>query len=325
MTNLYPIRFEPQLKSRVWGGDALCRKYGKKECKTATGESWEICGLQGDLSLISNGFLEGNDISEIIEVYMGDLLGDKIYEKYGIEFPLLIKLLDARDMLSVQVHPDDAIARKRHSAYGKSELWYILEAEPGAVIYSGFNRDITADEYHEALEKKELPSLMNRITPVPGDVFYLPAGTIHCIGGGVIVAEIQQASDITYRIYDWDRKGVDGESRELHTDLAVDALNFNQHSEPVTHHPIAPEVPVVIADTPHFYISLAGAEGTVLRDYSLTDSFIVILCSAGSFTIECGDNSEKLTAGDTILIPAAIDSVTVTGEKGSAFLEVYIP
>ena len=325
MTNLYPIRFEPQLKSRVWGGDSLCRKYGKKECDTATGESWEISGLQGDLSVISNGFLEGNNISEIIEVYMGDLLGEKNYEKFGVEFPLLIKLLDARDMLSVQVHPDDALARKRHTAYGKSELWYILEAEPEGVIYSGFNRDITAEEYLEALEKKELPSLMNKITPVPGDIFYLPAGTIHCLGGGVIVAEIQQASDITYRIYDWDRKGLDGESRELHTELAIDALNFKQYKEPVTHHPIAPVIPEMIVDTSHFYISLASAEGTVTRDYSLSDSFKVILCTAGSFIIECDDNSEKMVTGDTILIPATAHSITVTGEKGSAFLEVYIP
>lgn len=325
MTNIYPIRFEPQLKSRVWGGDSLCRKFGKKECDTTIGESWEICGLQGDLSVISNGFLEGNDISEIIEVYMGDLLGENIYEKFGIEFPLLIKLLDARDMLSVQVHPDDVIARKRHTAYGKSELWYILEAKPGSVIYSGFNREITSGEYLEALEKKELPSLMNRITPAPGDVFYLPAGTIHCIGGGVIVAEIQQASDITYRIYDWDRKGLDGESRELHTDLAIEALNFKQYREPVTHHPIAPVIPEVIADTPHFHISLTGAEGTATRDYSLNDSFKVIICTAGSFIIECDNNSEKLVLGDTILIPATIHSITVIGEKGSAFLEVYIP
>lgn len=325
MTNLYPVRFDPQVKQRVWGGDALCRNYGKKECGEAAGESWEICGLQGDLSVVSNGFLAGNDLAEITEVYMGDLVGEEIYEKFGIEFPLLIKLLDAREMLSVQVHPDDTIARKRHSAYGKSELWYVLEAEQGAVIYSGFNRDITADEYLEALDNKRLPSLMNRITPVAGDVFYLPAGTIHCIGGGVVVAEIQQASDITYRIYDWDRKSSEGKTRELHNDLAIDALSFKQYKDPVAHHPVIPDAPEVIADNPHFHISLTGADGVVTRDYSLTDSFVIIICTSGSLEIKGGDTGEILKKGDTILIPAITDIITITGDRESAFLEVYIP
>jgi mannose-6-phosphate isomerase len=325
MTNLYPLRFDPQVKHRVWGGDALCRNYGKKNCGEAAGESWEICGLQGDLSVVTNGFLAGNDIAEITEVYMGDLVGEEIYEKFGIEFPLLIKLLDAREMLSVQVHPDDTLARKRHSAYGKSELWYVLEAEPGAVIYSGFNRDITADEYSEALANKRLHSLMNKINPVAGDVFYLPAGTIHSVGGGVVVAEIQQASDITYRIYDWDRKSGDGVTRELHNDLAIDALSLKKYNNPVIHHPVVPEEPLVIADNSHFHISLAGAEGVTTRDYSLTDSFVIIICTSGSMDIKQGEEIEKIKKGDSVLIPAITDMITITGDSESAFLEVYIP
>jgi mannose-6-phosphate isomerase len=325
MTNLYPLRFDPQVKQRVWGGDALCRNYGKSNCSEATGESWEICGLQGDLSVVSNGFLAGNDIAEIAEVYMGDLVGEDIYEKFGIEFPLLIKLLDAREMLSVQVHPDDTLARKRHSAYGKSELWYVLEAEPDAVIYSGFNRDITADEYLEALANKRLPSLMNKVNPSPGDVFYLPAGTIHCIGGGVVVAEIQQTSDITYRIYDWDRQSSEGITRELHNDLAIDALSFKKFNNPVMHCPVIPESPLVIADNSHFHITLAGADGVITRDYSLNDSFVIIICTSGSLEIKQGEESEKLKRGDTVLIPAVTDMITITGNNDSALLEVYIP
>jgi len=206
MTDLYPLKFIPILKERIWGGNALAGRWNKKgEIITGIGESWELSAVQNDLSVVSNGFLEGNNIEEIIEVYMGDLVGEEVFEKFGNEFPLLVKLIDAREVLSVQVHPDDKLARERHNAYGKTEMWYVLEASGDSNIYAGFNKDLSREEYIESLSGSDLKSLLNCVTANPGDSFFIPAGTIHALGGGLVVAEIQQTSDVTYRVFDWNR------------------------------------------------------------------------------------------------------------------------
>jgi mannose-6-phosphate isomerase len=230
MSELYPLKFESVLKEKVWGGSALATRYNKKSTgSNHIGESWELSAITDDLSVISNGFLAGNNIEELIEVYMGDITGDQIYEKFGNEFPLLIKFIEAQEDLSIQVHPDNELAKKRHKAYGKTEMWYILDCKKNSKIYSGFKTGVTRDNYEEALKNNTIEDILNVETPEPGNTFFTPAGRVHAIGAGIVLVEIQQTSDITYRIFDWNRKGSGKEKRELHTDLALDAIDFNQN------------------------------------------------------------------------------------------------
>ena len=227
MSELYPLKFEPVLKEKVWGGNRLVTTYHKKgDPSLKCGESWELSAVSDNLSVVSNGFLAGNNIEELIEVYMGDLTGDAVFDRFGNEFPLLIKFIEASEDLSIQVHPGDKMSRERHKAYGKTEMWYILESEKGSKIYTGFKENVSREIYLDALSTGELAGLLNIETPDAGDVFFTPAGRIHAIGAGNILVEIQQTSDITYRIFDWNRKGYNGKPRELHTELAVDAIDF---------------------------------------------------------------------------------------------------
>jgi len=226
MNTLYPIKFQPILKDKIWGGPRLKDILNKSTESDKCGESWEISSVQGNLSIVRNGFLTGNNLQELIEVYMGDLVGDKIYSLFGIEFPLLIKFIDANDILSVQVHPDDELARVRHDAYGKTEMWYIIDAEENAELIAGFNRDLNRETYIRHLQGKTLKEILNFEKVRKGDVFFTPAGRVHAVGAGILLAEIQQTSDITYRIYDWERVDDKGNPRELHTELALDALDF---------------------------------------------------------------------------------------------------
>ena len=190
------------------------------------GESWELSAVADNQSVVSNGFLAGNNIEELIEVYMGDITGDSVFEKFGNEFPLLIKFIEAREDLSIQVHPGNDLAKKRHKAYGKTEMWYILECEKGSKIYTGFKEGVTKEMYEEALRLGTIEDILNVESVEPGDVFFTPAGRVHAIGAGIVLVEIQQTSDITYRIFDWNRKNTGKEKRELHTDLALDAIDF---------------------------------------------------------------------------------------------------
>ena len=234
---LYPIRFTPLLKERIWGGKTLLAnaKQGKAKKIDASlpyGESWELSAVKGDESVVANGFLKRNNIEEIIEVYMGNLMGDKVYDRYGLMFPLLVKTLDCNNVLSVQVHPNDELAMERHESYGKTEMWYVIDAEPGASLYVGFkDKNTTREKYIEAINNDTLPELLNKVEVKAGDVFFIPAGTVHALGKGIKVVEIQQTSDITYRIYDWNRVDEHGKSRELHTALAIDAIDFAKSSE----------------------------------------------------------------------------------------------
>ena len=238
---LYPIKFRPRVKERIWGGHAIAAMKAGSGARLSPdklyGESWELSSVSGDVSVVANGFLKGNDLNEIVEVYMGDLVGEKIFERYGIGFPLLVKYLDCNDVLSVQVHPDDTLAAERHDSAGKTEMWYVVDCKPGAALYVGFkNPEITREEYIEAVAKSTLPELLNRIEVSPGDIFFIPAGVVHALGAGIEVIEIQQTSDITYRIYDWDRVDASGRPRELHTALAVDAIDFSADARELHKH-----------------------------------------------------------------------------------------
>jgi len=230
MSHLYPLKFKPIFKDKIWGGNKIKTLLNKDFSPLPNcGESWEISGVQDEISVVSNGFLIGNNLQELIEIYMGDLVGDQVYQKYGIEFPLLIKFIDAHDDLSIQVHPNDKLAMQRHNAYGKTEMWYIIDADRGAKLISGFNTEVTKDAYIKHLENNTLNLILNYEEVKAGDVFFMPAGRVHAIGKGILLTEIQQTSDITYRIYDYNRKGTDGKPRELHTSLALDAIDFKSY------------------------------------------------------------------------------------------------
>ncbi|MCH5331169.1 MAG: mannose-6-phosphate isomerase [Alistipes sp.] len=322
---LYPLKFRPRLKERIWGGSKLFAKKSVRVDKTKPyGESWDISCVKGDISVVSNGILKGNNLQELLEVYMGDLAGEKIFEKFGLEFPLLIKTLDCNDVLSVQVHPDDALAAERHNSFGKTEMWYVTGCEPGACIYIGFSDlDITREKYLDAVSGGCLPKLLNRVEVKPGDAFFIPAGMVHALGRGVEVVEIQQTSDITYRIYDWDRVGADGKPRELHTALAVDAIDFDKRPDEciVKCTPVVNES-VKVASCEYFTTNLLTVDGTVEKDYARLDSFVIYMCVGGEMTLETENGSETLKDGDTVLVPAEINDVTLRG-KG-VLLEVYI-
>lgn len=325
MSELYPLKFEPLLKEKVWGGTSLVNHYHKNaDPSLKFGESWEISAVADNISVVSNGFLAGNNLEELIEVYMGDITGDSVYEKFGNEFPILIKFLEARENLSVQVHPDNALARERHNAYGKTEMWYILESEKDSKIYTGFREPVTKSEFVDSLNNGNLVNLLNIENPSAGDVFFTPAGRIHAIGAGIILVEIQQTSDITYRIYDWDRKENTGKPRELHTDLALDALNFKAagktmfHSEPVLNKTSN------LVNCEFFTTNIISFNESIEKDYNLIDSFVIYICTEGEFLIRWDDNSEAVIKGETVLLPAMIKDVVLEPSMDTTLLEILI-
>lgn len=320
---LYPLKFRPLLKERIWGGTAFAGKMGKKlpEGKKI-GESWEISAVQGDISVVGNGMLKGNNLQELIEVYMGDLVGEKVYNKFGVEFPLLVKLIDAHDTLSIQVHPGDELAAERHNSYGKTEMWYILAAEPGASVYAGFSKAVTREEYLDAAGNGTLPSLLKQIPVKPGDSVFIPAGTVHAIGKGILLVEIQQTSDITYRVDDWGRSGLDGKPRDLHTELALDAIYFDEPRCLKSNVEAINEQPVRVEDCGYFTTNLLRVDDSVERDYSDLDSFVIYICIDGELSVCYSEGCEKLSKGETILIPAQEDNIELDGT--GTVLEVYI-
>ncbi len=326
MKPLYPIRFRPVLKETMWGGNALKERFRKKAAAGALiGESWEITGMTDDSSMVANGYLKGNTLEEIAEVYMDELLGESVYDRYGTEFPLLIKIIDANDRLSIQVHPDDRLAEERHHAWGKTEMWYVIDAKPGAVIYTGFRKKITKEEYLERLAAKTLDEIIN-VTPVrAGDAFFIPAGMVHAIGAGVLLAEIQQTSDVTYRIYDWDRTDASGKPREMHTALALDAINFNLDTSNLIRREPELNRTVLLAESPYFRTGLIRFDSPIIKDYSLTDSFVIYICTDSMALVECFGHREEIRAGETVLIPASADNVVIIPQGTATLLEVFVP
>jgi mannose-6-phosphate isomerase len=325
MSELYPLKFETVLKEKVWGGHALASHFNKKtNGSDHIGESWELSAIADEQSVISNGFLAGNNIEELIEVYMGDITGDQIYEKFGNEFPLLIKFIEAQEDLSIQVHPNDDLAKKRHKAYGKTEMWYILESKKNSKIYTGFKPGVTKEIYEEALKNKKIEDIMNVETPEPGNSFFTPAGRVHAIGAGTVLVEIQQTSDITYRIFDWNRKGTGKEKRELHTDLALDAIDFNQNgSNKLSKLPILNNN-LNLVNCEFFNTNLLWFNKAIDKEYHFIDSFVVYICIDGEFQICWDGNTEKVIKGETVLLPAMIKEVTLKPSNEARLLEVYV-
>jgi mannose-6-phosphate isomerase len=323
MSDLYPLKFETVLKVKVWGGNELTEKYNKEhKGEGNVGESWEISAVSDNVSVVSNGFLAGNNLVELIEVYMGDITGDAVYEKFGNEFPLLIKLIEAREDLSIQVHPGNELAKERHQAFGKTEMWYILESEKGAKIYSGFKQGVTREMYLEAVKNGTIAELMNVEEAKPGDVFFTPAGRVHAIGAGIVLTEIQQTSDITYRIFDWNRAGK--EKRELHTDLALDAIDFNAPEKTRLNADPEFNTSLNLVSCEFFNADILRFNAPMRKEYYFRDSFNIYICTDGEFIIRWDDKHDHVKKGETILVPAMIKEVTLEPEGEATLLEVYI-
>ena len=283
MNELYPLKFTPIFKDKIWGGEKLKDLLNKDFPELPNcGESWEISGVQDEVSVVSNGFLKGNNLEELIEVYMGDLVGEKVYEKFGTEFPLLVKFIDANDNLSIQVHPNDELAMERHDAYGKTEMWYVLQADPGAKLISGFNRVIDKEKYLTYFKNGQLEEILNYEEAKAGDVFFMPAGRVHAIGKGIVVAEIQQTSDVTYRIYDFNRVDDQGNARELHVDLAVDAIDYQFEKNYRTDYTAIDNVSVKLVDCQYFTTNILELSNSAERDFTDIDTFVIYCCLANA-------------------------------------------
>lgn len=318
--NLYPLQFEPILKERIWGGEKLKTILNKPIVSKITGESWELSTVQGDVSVVANGVLKGKSLMDLIDETPDAILGTKVYERFGKQFPLLFKYLDAREDLSIQVHPNDKLAKERHNSFGKTEMWYVMQADADARIIVGFKEDSSKEEYLKHLHDNTLVSILDDVKAKSGDVFFLETGTVHAIGAGLVVAEIQQTSDITYRLYDFDRVDAQGNKRELHVDLALDAINYNKVDTQKKYDSKANTSNVVV-DCPYFTTNFIPLEDKVEVSKS-GETFTVYMCIEGSFEIEYDGFKHTYIKGDTVLVPAAINAFVLSGK--ASILEIYI-
>ncbi len=290
---LYPLKFKKIFKNKIWGD-----------------ESWEISGLEENVSVVKNGFLEGNSINELIEIYMDELVGDSVYKKFGLEFPLLIKFINAEEKLSIQVHPNDEMAKEKHQSFGKNELWYVMRAKKNAKLISGFSKEIDKKIFLENIENKTLDNILNYEEVKEDDVFFIPSGRVHNIGEGILLAEIQQASDITYRIYDFERKDSNEKPRELHTELAKDAIDYKKYECYKTDYKIIKNKSSKIINTNYFTTNILYFDKKIEKNYDSIDSFVILICLKNNFKI-IYDNDKKifLEEGETVLIPASLKNI----------------
>ena len=319
---LYPIKFAPILKDKIWGGQKLKTLLNKKSDLPNIGESWEISDVEGDTSIVSNGSLEGQSLKQLLETYKSDLLGLKNYEVFKDKFPLLIKFIDAKEDLSIQLHPNDELAAKRHNSFGKTEMWYVFQADKGSNLIVGFNQDMTPEKYLKHLENKTLTEILNFDEVKEGDTYFIEVGRVHAIGAGVMVAEIQQTSDITYRVYDWDRVDANGNERELHNDLAIDAIDFNMPDNfRVTYNKTENQSNEMVS-CPYFTTNYLKVN-KILQKENHHDSFIIYMCVDGEGEIKANGFSEAIKKGETILLPAAIKDYEIAS-KDVTLLEVYL-
>ncbi|MBE9487633.1 MAG: class I mannose-6-phosphate isomerase [Bacteroidetes bacterium] len=312
---LYPIKFKPILKEKIWGGSFLCEKEVEEyRLRDGIGESWEISGLEENLSVVSNGKLMGNSIQELLEVYMGDIVGDSIYQKNGVVFPFLLKIIDTTDILSVQVHPNDILAKERHEASGKNEFSYIMDCCEGAYMYIGLKKGITQEVYLEAVKNNKVEEILNKVEVKKGDAFNVPAGVVHAIGAGILLVEVQQPSDLTYRIFDWNRKDSKDKFRELHTQLAVDAIDYGYNFDKSIRVESKINEYKDIFSSEYFKIGQINLEGEFEHILEPRDSFTAYMCVDGVAYVESYGVIETLDYGEVVLIPNEIDSVKICGK-----------
>lgn len=319
---LYPLKFHPILKDKIWGGTKLNSFLHKNSKLPNIGESWEISDVEGDTSLVSNGSLENQSLKHLLSTYKADLIGKKNYEKFGNKFPLLIKFIDAKEDLSIQLHPNDALAAKRHNSFGKTEMWYVMQADADSNLIVDFNQKMTPELYLEHLENKSLPKILNFDKVKEGDTYFIEVGRVHAIGAGVLLAEIQQTSDITYRIYDWDRTDELGNERELHTDLAIDAIGFDMEDNFRVSYDKNANTSNEMVKCPYFTTNYLKVT-TELQKQNSHDSFMIYICVEGKAEIKTENHSITINKGETILLPAAISTYQIIA-KDATLLEVYV-
>ena len=305
-----PLKFTPILKSVIWGGEKIAPYKGIATEQHNIGESWELSGVAGDESVVAAGEYAGMRLPELIARFKSELVGRKVYEKHGTEFPLLIKFIDARQDLSIQVHPNDALSKARHDKNGKTEMWYVVGADEGAHLLSGFSKQVTPEQYAASIANNTITELLTDYPVVPGDLFFLPAGRIHAIGAGSFVAEIQQTSDVTYRIYDYGRLGADGKPRELHTELAKEAIDYTVQPDYRTHYEPRKNAETPLVTCPYFTTSLYDLDAPADKELATLDSFLVVMCVGGSGTlVDSEGNETPLRQGETVLVPASTQRV----------------
>lgn len=323
MKRLYPLKFNPILKDRLWGGTKLGDIFGKPIKSNIVGESWEISAVEGDISIIANGNLAGISLQDLIDENADALLGKSVVERFGTDFPILIKFIDAKQDLSIQLHPNDELAKKRHNSFGKTEMWYIMDADKDANLIVGFNKTVTKEEYQKSINNNTLEALMNYEKVKEGDTFFINTGKIHAIGAGVVLAEIQQTSDVTYRVFDFNRKDKEGNLRELHTDLALDAIDFEKKDDFKIAYNRHQNTVNTLVDCPYFKTNYINLTKNIDIDISERNSFTIYMCVAGSAVIANEHGEASLQKGETLLLAASSKMASIK-TKNVTLLEVTI-
>ncbi len=318
----YPIKFRPILKTKIWGGEKLKLILNKTTNAQNVGESWEISDVDHNVSLVTNGHLKGKSLKSLLKQFKDHLVGDKNYKVFGAKFPLLIKFIDAKADLSVQLHPDNELAKKRHKSFGKTEMWYVMQADPKAKLIVGFNKKITPKTYLKHLEQETLTSLLNFDKVTSGDTYFIEAGRIHAIGAGVLLAEIQQTSDVTYRVHDWNRVDAQGNERELHNDLAIEAINFDMQDNFRIQYSKQKNNYNTMLSCPYFTTNYIDLD-TTLTKINTHDSFLIYICVEGQASITSPSKIVTIVKGETVLVPAILKSFTISA-KNAKLLEVYV-
>ncbi|MBK9291724.1 MAG: class I mannose-6-phosphate isomerase [Bacteroidetes bacterium] len=325
MNTLYPMTFRPLFKEKIWGGQKIRQLLGMETGLLPNcGEAWLLSGVEGNPTVAANGYLAGNEINELVEVFMGDLVGEKVYERFGKQFPILVKVIDSNDWLSIQVHPDDELAKKRGIGYGKTEMWYAMQADEKAQLICGFNQAMDEATYLSYLNAGKLPEIMNYENVAQGDVFFIPAGRVHALGPGLLIAEIQQTSDTTYRIYDWGRVDDKGNPRELHTELALEAIDYTMHPYYKTPYDKAGHHPQNLVRSPFFTTNILRPLKTEHKTYDGLDSFVLLMCTSGTCSVEGEGQKLSLKPGSVALLPNAAKEVSLIPGEDCVLLEVYI-
>jgi len=322
--NLYPLKFKPIYKERLWGGVKLKSVLEKEINGNAIGESWELSAVEGSVSQVVNGELAGTLLSKLMTTYKEQLLGRHVYEKFGNDFPVLIKFIDANKDLSIQLHPNDKLAKERHNCFGKTEMWYIMQADENAELIVGFNKEVSKDEYEQHMKKDTLEEILNYEKVKEGDTFFINTGKIHAIGAGILLAEIQQTSDITYRVYDWNRKDKDGNTRELHTELALEAIDYEKKDDFIVAYSQDKNTVNKMVDCPYFTTNYLNIDTNTSFDISKRDSFSIYLCVSGAAEIVNEYGAETIKKGETLLIPAKTEKIVINPFSKAKLLEVYI-
>lgn len=321
---LYPLKFQPLFHYRIWGGEKLKSLLNKEYTEDSIGESWEISTVPNNETEVVDGALKGKTINDLIASYGTAFLGEEVYSRFGNEFPLLIKFIDAKTPLSIQVHPDDDLAKERHNSFGKNEMWYVMESDKNAELIIGFNKQLDKKSYTEAIQENKIEEVLNSVSVQEGDTFNIPAGRVHAIGAGVMIAEIQQTSDVTYRIFDFNR--VDkktGQKRELHTELSVDAIDYNMLDDYKTIY--STEKPKnELVHTKYFKTDVLMVQGSIDVTVSEKESFKILMCVEGDVNIEYQDKKYRLNKGETMLLPASLEEAVTVASSQAKVLEVYI-